>query len=417
MKNLFICCFLSLLSCLAAIEKVSFNQDVRPILADRCFHCHGPDEESREKKLRLDVVNERDGAYRIRKGKAAIKPGNLNESEVWKRLITEDEDDIMPPLDSHKKPLTPKEKAIIKQWIEEGAEYEDFWAFTKLKKPAIPKVKDLTWSEGAIDRFVLKSFEAKSLKPSSEADKRTLIRRVTFDLTGLPPTLMEITQFLKDKSSDAYESLINRLLSKSQYGEHMAKYWLDLVRFADSNGLHNDRFRNFYSYREWIIKAFNKNLKYDDFVKYQLAGDLYEKPTQDQLVASAFNRLHLIINAGTALPEESYTKNVIDRVTAVGTVFMGLTMECAMCHDHKYDPITQKDFYSLFAFFNNLDGGPETVKTSSINGLQKPLIRFSTAKEKELIRDFDLQITKLRKELTGLVTKKKKEKDQKKQKS
>ena len=375
----FICCvwilaFLSILN-LHADKKINFNRDIRPILSDRCFHCHGPDEHDRKKKLRLDIAEGDDGAFRIRKGKAAIKPGSPDESTVWQRIITEDEDDVMPPSDSHKKPLTADEKALIKQWIKEGAKYDAFWAFTPPVKHPAPSVKGKT--ANPIDNFVLKELEEKSLSQKSLADKRTLIRRASFDLTGLPPPPEEISVFLNDKSANAYEKLVDRLLAKSSYGEHMAKYWLDLVRFADTNGMHHDHYREMTPYRDWVIKSFNNNLKYDDFVRYQVAGDLYDKPSQDQLVASGFNRLHLIIDIGTALPEESYTKNVIDRVTAVGTAFMGLTVQCAVCHDHKYDPITQKDFFALFAFFNNIDAGPETGGRQGFdfkNGLQKPYI-------------------------------------------
>ena len=224
----------------------------------------------------------------------------------------------------------------------------------------MPEVENERWSQQPIDRFVLRRLEAEGLTPNPTADRRTLIRRLSFDLTGLPPTREEIRDFLADTSADAYERLVDRLLAKPQYGEHMTKYWLDLVRFADTNGIHHDHYREMTPYRDWVIRAFNQNLPYDEFVKYQLAGDLYPEPTRDQLIASGFHRLHLIIDRGTALPEESYTRNVVDRVTAVGTAFMGLTVQCAVCHDHKYDPITTKDFYQLFAFFNNLDGAPET---------------------------------------------------------
>jgi hypothetical protein len=237
---------------------------------------------------------------------------------------------------------------------------------------------------------------------------------VTFDLTGLPPTPEEIKNFLEDNSPEAYEKLVNRLIDKPQYGEHMTKYWLDLVRFADTNGVHHDHYREMSPYRSWVIKSFNDNLPYDDFVKYQLAGDLYEKPTQEQLVASGFNRLHLIIDVGTALPEESYTKNVIDRVTAVGTAFLGLTVQCAVCHDHKYDPISSKDFYGLFAFFNNIDAKPETGHRNGFDferGLQPPYIFLSgEAEQKELSKVIG-EMGKLNKEKKDLVQKQKSTKD------
>ena len=393
-----LCCFIILCSVTHAEDKLDFNQDVRPILSDRCFHCHGPDSHDRKKKLRLDIADGPDGAYRVRKGKPAIKPGSLKDSTVWQRIITDDEDDIMPPVDSHKKQLTAAEKSIIKRWIESGAKYQDFWAFVPPKKPSLPKVKNASWSKHPVDAFTLAEMEENKLKPSSAADKRTLIRRVTFDLTGLPPTREEIKQFIADKGTNAYENLVDRLLAKKQYGEHMTKYWLDLVRFADTNGRHHDHYRDMTPYRDWVIKSFNNNLKYDDFVRYQLAGDLYEKPTQDQLVASGFNRLHLIIDRGTAPPEESYTRNVIDRVTAVGTAFMGLTVQCAVCHDHKYDPITQKDFFALYAFFNNFAGGPETGGRSGNdfkNGLQKPYISLGTPSQQAKLEKLKSDLDKL----------------------
>jgi hypothetical protein len=291
--------------------------------------------------------------------------------------------------------LTAGEKDIIKRWIEEGAVYADFWAFVPPRKPAIPEVENRRWSPQPIDRFVLRRLEEEGLAPNPAADRRTLIRRLSFDLTGLPPTREEIRAFLADNSADAYERLVDRLLAKPQYGEHMTKYWLDLVRFADTNGIHHDHYREMTPYRDWVIRAFNENLPYDQFVKYQLAGDLYPEPTRDQLIASGFNRLHLIIDRGTALPEESYTRNVVDRVTAVGTAFIGLTVQCAVCHDHKYDPITMKDFYQLFAFFNNLDGAPETggrQGTDFLRGLQPPYVSLATEADEARLAAFDRRL-------------------------
>jgi len=371
-----------------AKKEVSFGRDVFPILSDRCFACHGPDAHDRKAKLRLDFADGPDGAYRTHDDVTAIKPGSLEDSELWYRITTDDPDDLMPPENAHKKPLNKEELAIIKQWIEEGAPYERFWAFVPPKKPKTPKVKNGSLSKLPIDQLVLAKLESLNLKPSKEADRRTLIRRVTFDLTGLPPTREEIKDFLTDDRPEAYEALVDRLLAKEQYGEHMARYWLDLVRFADTNGMHKDFYRNFIAYRDWVIRAFNENLGYDDFVRYQLAGDLFPEPTNDQLVASGFNRLHLIIDRGTALPEESFFKNVLDRVTATGTTFMGLTVQCAACHDHKYDPITQKDFYSLFAFFNNIDAAPETSGRPK-NGLQPPFVSLASPEQKKELADLD----------------------------
>lgn len=365
----------------AGAAEVRFNRDIRPLLSDRCFHCHGPDEHDRKAKLRLDQAEGPEGAYRERKASVAIKPGSLEKSELWRRISSTDPDEVMPPPDSHKQPLSPAEKELFRQWIIEGAGYEDFWAFVAPKTPKLPEDVD----GQPIDRLVRRQLKAEGLSPAPRADKRTLIRRLAFDLTGLPPTRKEIRAFLDDESPNAYEKLVDRLLKSPHYGEHLAKYWLDLVRFADSNGIHHDHYREMSPYRDWVIRAFNENLPFDDFARFQLAGDLYPNANKDQLIASGFNRLHLIIDRGTALPEESFTRNVLDRVTAVGTAFMGLTVQCAVCHDHKYDPLTMKDFYSLFAFFNNLDAEPETGRRSGpdfFRGLQAPYISLAS-KEQE----------------------------------
>jgi len=369
-------------------QTVRFDRDVRPILSDRCFHCHGPNEHDRQAELRLDRADGPDGAYQ------AIEPRSIEDSELWYRITSED-DDVMPPPDSKKKPLTANEKQIIKRWIEEGAEYADFWAFVPPREPVLPEIDDPRWSRQPIDRLVLHRLKAEGLAPNRTADRRTLIRRLSLDLTGLPPTREEIGTFLADTSPDSYERLVDRLLAKPQYGEHMTKYWLDLVRFADTNGIHHDHYREMTPYRDWVIRAFNQNLPYDDFVKYQLAGDVYPEPTRDQLTASGFHRLHLIIDRGTALPEESYTRNVVDRVTAVGTAFMGLTVGCAVCHDHKYDPMTMRDFYSLFAFFNNLDAAPETggrQGTDFQRGLQPPYISLPTETQEARLGELNRRI-------------------------
>ena len=374
----------------SAKQNVSFNRDVRPILSDRCFHCHGPDEEDRHADLRLDKPADSGDSE-------VIAPGSIEDSELWLR-ITATDDSVMPPLDSSKKPLTDAEKETIRKWIEQGAAYEQFWAFVSPKKHVLPNVSNPQWSRSSIDRFVMHRLEKEALKPSLPASRRTMIRRLSLDLTGLPPTRDEIHTFLADTNPEAYERLVDRLLAKPQYGEHMAKYWLDLVRFADTNGIHHDHFRDMTPYRDWVIQAFNENLPYDEFVRYQLAGDLFSQPTQDQLVATGFNRLHLIIDVGTALPEESHSRNVIDRVTAVGTAFLGLTVQCAVCHDHKYDPITMKEFYSLSAFFNNLDAKPETGGRRGSDferGLQMPYISLASDEQQESLDRFDVRIAEL----------------------
>ena len=369
-------------------DDINFNRDVRPLLSDRCFQCHGPDEAERKAKLRLDQATGPEGAFRVGKEVAAVKPGSPGQSAVWHRINSDDPEETMPPVDSHRKPLTEEERRIIKDWIEGGAEYQDFWAFVPPREPDAAKVRNEAWSSHPIDRFVLRKLESRNRIPKPRADRRTLIRRLKLDVTGLPPAPNEIHAFLNDKKPGAYERLVDSFLDSPQYGEHMAKYWLDLVRFADTNGIHHDHYRDMTPYRDWVIRSFNNNLRYDDFVKYQLAGDLYSKPSIDQLIASGFNRLHLIIDVGTALPEESHVRNVIDRVTSVGTAFMGLTVQCAVCHDHKYDPFTTRDFYQLYAFFNNIDAKPETggrSGTDFLRGLQSPFINLpSPAQEKEL---------------------------------
>lgn len=398
--NTHLIALLTMLLCtsMAHSQEVSFNRDIRPILSDRCFACHGPAEHGRKAKLRLDQAEGPNGAHRVDDGIAVIKPGSLKGSELWYRITTDDEADIMPPPKANKKLLTAQEKALFKKWIEQGAKYDRFWAFEPARMPLKPVVEDRTWSDLPIDLFVLRKLESHRMKPSPDADRRTLIRRVTFDLTGLPPTRDEIKTFLNDTQPGAYERLVDRLLAKPQFGEHIGRYWLDLVRFADTNGMHKDFYRNTYAYRDWVIRAFNENLGYDDFVRYQLAGDLYPNPTNDQLAASGFHRLHLIIDRGTALPEESFAKNVFDRVTSVGTAFFGLTMHCARCHEHKYDPITHEDYYSLFAFFNNIDAAPETPGRPR-NGLQAPFVSLATEEQTQQLKAFDQELAAIAKKL------------------
>lgn len=370
----------------ALADDISFNRDIRPLLSDRCFHCHGPDEANRQAGLRLDRFDGSEGSL-----KWAMEPGDGNKSRIIARITSDDPDEVMPPPDSHKEPLTENEKELIRRWIEEGGQYESFWAFIP---PVLPLLSD-DLPGAPIDRLVRVALREKGLAPSTAADKRTLIRRLSLDLTGLPPTLEEISRFLEDDSETAYEHLVDRLLASPHYGEHMSKYWLDLVRFADTNGIHHDHFRDLSTYRDWVIRAFNEDLSYDDFIRYQLAGDLYPEPSKDQLIASGFHRLHLIIDRGTALPEESFNRNVLDRVTSVGTAFLGLTVQCAVCHDHKYDPLTMKDFYSLTAFFNNIDAEPETggrSGTDFLRGLQPPYIDLPDTAQKLQLLELNAEV-------------------------
>ena len=343
-----------------AADTVRFNEHVRPILSKNCFSCHGPAKS--KAGLRLDLFESATNPRR--KGGAAIIPGKPGSSLLIKKITSTDPDEIMPPPDSHKK-LESAEKALLKTWISQGARYEKHWSLIPVKKPSLPRVKNRNWSTHPIDQFSLRRMEAAGLKPQAAADKRTLIRRVTLDLTGLPPTSKEIADFLADRKPDGYERLVDRLLASSRYGEHLAHYWLDLVRYADTHGIHKDNYREMYLYRDWVIHAFNSNVPYDRFTLEQIAGDMVENPTPEQLIASGFNRLPLMDNGGSALPEELYVRAVRDRVDSIGTVYFGLTLGCAKCHDHKYDPITQKEYYQLFAFFNNEDGPATTQRKAA----------------------------------------------------
>jgi hypothetical protein len=382
----------------AANDIVSFNRDVRPLLSDRCFACHGPHAAKREAKLQLDIPDGDEGPFHPRDGHHVIKPGDPDSSELWLRLISDDSSLHMPPPDSGKKPLTEEQRDLIRRWILQGGNYEKFWSFESPRHQISPSVNNTSWPTNGIDQFVLASLEKKKLKPQPPADNRTLVRRVTFDLTGLPPTLDEIQQFEQDNSPDAYTRLVDDLLSRPQYGEHMARYWLDLVRFADTNGMHHDHYREQSQYRDWVIRAYNSNMPFDQFVTDQLAGDLHASPTTDQQVASGYNRLHMVMDKGTNPPQESYTRNVVDQVSAFGTIFMGLTLECAVCHDHKYDPVKQSDFYQLFAFFNNIDGDPETPGRDQ----QPPYLRLPTAEQDVSLREFESLLSKVKSEVDEL---------------
>ncbi|WP_425397690.1 PSD1 and planctomycete cytochrome C domain-containing protein [Aeoliella sp.] len=332
---------------------ISYNRQIRPLLSDRCFQCHGPDQGTREAGLRLDereaATSETDSGY------VAIVPGNLDESELVARIATDDADLVMPPPHSGKS-LNAEEIELLKKWVAQGAEYQPHWAFITPKKGKPPEVKQTDWPSGPIDQFILAKLEEEGLEPSSEADRVTLMRRVTLDLTGLPPTREEVEAYLADKSPGAYERLVDRLLASPHYGEHMARYWLDAVRYGDTHGLHLDNYREMWPYRDWVVRAMNDNVSWDRFTMMQVAGDLLPNVSLDDKIASGFNRCHVTTNEGGSIAEEVYVRNVVDRVSTTGTVFLGLTMGCAVCHDHKFDPISQHDFYSSFAFFNNMDG-------------------------------------------------------------
>jgi hypothetical protein len=334
----------------APTKPVDFNREIRPILSDNCFKCHGPDEKMRMAKMRLD---ETEGLFVDRGGYKIIVPGNSAQSKIYQKISSKDVAFRMPPVYSGKT-LTDKQIAVIKQWIDQGAKWETQWSFVAPKRPAVPEVKDKAWARNPIDSFVLARLEAEGLKPSEEADKATLLRRVSFDLTGLPPTPAEVDSFVADKSPDAYEKRVDRLLASPHYGERMAMEWLDLARYSDTHGYHIDSLRAMWPWRDWVIKAYNKNMPYDQFTVEQLAGDLLPNATVDDKIASGFNRNNMINFEGGAVPQEYHAEYTIDRASTTGTVWLGLTVGCARCHDHKFDPIRQKDFYQLVAYFNSV---------------------------------------------------------------
>lgn len=333
-------------------EKVDFNFHIKPILSDRCFACHGPDVNKREANLRLDTKEGAFAAFDSLGKHHAVIPGDLDGSVLFQRIISKDPDEKMPPANSNLT-LSDYEIALIEKWINQGAGWKEHWSFIPPTKPELPAVKQKEWVKNPVDQFVLNRLEQKGLQPSPQASKETLLRRVSFDLTGLPPTVEEIDKFLNDKSPNAYEKAVDRLLASPHYGERMAADWLDLARYADSHGYQDDGMRNSWPWREWVINAYNKNLSYDKFITWQLAGDMLPNPTKEQLLATSFNRNHPQTQEGGVVDEEYRVEYVADRTATFGKAFLGLTIECARCHDHKYDPISQKDYYSMFAFFNN----------------------------------------------------------------
>lgn len=383
----------------AKAAKVDFNRDIQPVMADTCFRCHGFDQQARKARLRLDVRAE---AMRPAKsGAIPIVPGKPQDSEVIRRLFTEDADDRMPPESIHK-PLTTEQKNLFQRWIAEGAEYRDHWAFIPPQPVEPPKVKPSRWPKTPVDQFILAELNRKKLKPAPEADKQTLIRRLSLDLTGIPPTPAEVDAFLADRSKHAYEQLVDRLLASLRYGERMAQDWLDAARFADSNGYQVDRDREMGAWREWVIQAFNRNQPFDQFTIEQLAGDLLPNPTLDQKIATGFHRNHMINEEGGIIPEEFLAEYCADRVETTATVWLGLTMNCARCHDHKYDPLTQKDYYSLLAFFHNVPEKGVGDYGQPIRRNTPPLLKLPVPEAEAKLAGLNQELATATEQLTNL---------------
>ncbi|MEN5054966.1 PSD1 and planctomycete cytochrome C domain-containing protein [Sphingobacterium kitahiroshimense] len=374
-------------------DSISYNFHVRPILSDKCFACHGPDANKRDADLRLDIPEE---AYKALKSNAAahgIVPFEPKNSEVFLRISSKDTSYIMPPIATNLT-LTATEIAIIEKWIKQGAKYEKHWAFTAPKKPAVPKVKNTTWVKNEIDYFVLDKLEHKKIAPNPEADKERLLRRVSLDITGLPPSLQMMDKFMADNSPNAYEKVIETLLASPAYGERMALHWMDVSRYADSHGYQDDNYRSQWPWRDWVIHAFNNNTPYNKFISWQLAGDLMPQSSKEQLLATAFNRNHKITEEGGVIDEEYRVEYVKDRTNTLGKAILGITLECAQCHDHKYDPFSQKEYFQMTAFFNNVKevglestvGGPETFA-------KKPFMEISNADVQDILKFVNKQDT------------------------
>jgi hypothetical protein len=348
----------------AAAQTVRFQRDVRPILAAKCFTCHGPDSAARKAELRLD---DRAVVTATREGPPIIVPGNPDESELVRRITSLDAAERMPP-DEAGKPLSEGEIKALRSWIEQGAPWEEHWSLTPRVRPSLPANP----AAHPVDRFIVARLEKEGLSPAPEAPRATLLRRVTLDLTGLPPSPEEAAAFLEDQSADAYERLVDWLLASPRYGERLALDWLDAARYADSGGYQGDIFRTMWPWRDWVVAAFNRNQPFDQFTIEQLAGDLLPGATRDQLVASGFNRNHRINDEDGIILEEFRVEYVVDRVETVATVWMGLTLGCARCHDHKYDPISQREFYEFFAFFNSI------AEEGRGHGNAPPILRLTT---------------------------------------
>ncbi|MGJ8693722.1 MAG: DUF1553 domain-containing protein [Thalassotalea sp.] len=369
-------------------DVVDFNYDVKPILSDTCYLCHGPDKENARGGLTLS--NFADATKHVTdNGLAAVIPGNADDSEAYMRLISDDENYMMPPPDANLV-LSAREKAIIKKWIDQGAVYKKHWALITPEKSATPTLKNSAWPLNTVDAFIAKKIEDKGLTPNERADKESLIRRVTFDLTGLPPTIAELDNFLSDQRPNAYQTLVERLMATPAYGERMAVEWLDVARYADTHGYSTDYYRDMSPYRDWVIESFNQNRPFDEFITWQIAGDLLPNSTKEQKLATAFNRIHAQNGEGGIVNEEFRIEYVKDRVQTVGTGLLGLTLHCAQCHDHKYDPISAKDYYSMNAFFNSIDDSGQI--SYDPNDIPVPTLLLPTPEQEAKLADINAQI-------------------------
>jgi Protein of unknown function (DUF1553)/Protein of unknown function (DUF1549)/Concanavalin A-like lectin/glucanases superfamily/Planctomycete cytochrome C len=380
-----------------AAGPVEFNRDIRPILSDKCFTCHGPDAANRKTKLRFDL--ETAAKAELRPGRYAIVPGNLAASELYRRVSSDDKAVRMPPAYAGREKLTDHEIQLIRTWIEQGAVWQPFWSFVPPKLPALPKVSDPAWVRNPIDAFILRRLEKEGLHPSPEADRQTLIRRVSLDLTGIPPTPAEVDAFLADQSAGAYEKVVDRLLASPRYGERMAYRWMEAARYGDTNGYQTDGPREMWRWRDWVIAAFNSNMPFDRFTTEQIAGDLLPNSTLDQKIATGFNRNHRTNGEGGIIPEEYRVEYVADRAQTTATVWMGVTLGCARCHDHKYDPFPQRDFYRLFAYFNQI---PDEKGLSFNYGNEEPYIKAPLEEQKRELLEFDRKITAAQQHYDGL---------------
>jgi hypothetical protein len=388
-----LCVVVSAVRVSADENHVGYRRDILPILSDRCFKCHGPDSASRQAGLRLDRAT--DATAVLDSGAKAIVPGDATKSALVERITSTDPDSMMPPPDSGKE-LSAKEKELLRRWINEGAKYEQHWAFVPPARPPVPTVKRPDLVRNPIDNFVLARLDAENLEPLPAASKERLIRRLHFDFLGLPPSIAEIDAFLADRSPDAVNRVVDRLLKSHHYGESMATNWLDGARFADSNGYQNDFARNMSPWRDWVIAAFNQHMRYDEFVVEQLAGDLLPNPTLEQRIATGFNRNHRSVTESGSIEEEWFVENVVDRVETMSTVMLGLTVGCARCHDHKFDPISQKEFYELFAFFASVN---EKGVYTETRGNVPPMVKAMTPTHVAKLAEFDAAIAKLEKQL------------------